>query len=128
MRYGRAVDLARVWVDKLGVKLVKKVKAEEIKIFNEELEEGKRLSFLEIRRLNTVFKKEYIKAIVKDDDHATEYITIKQNQIADKHDKVNHAIYALEDIQEDWDEGVDAIDQAVSRKMVETGIDKSKFK
>ena len=79
MRYGRAVDLARLWVDKLGVKLVKKVKAEEIKIFNEELEEGKRLSFLEIRRLNTVFKKEYIKAIVKDDDHATEYITIKQN-------------------------------------------------
>lgn len=128
MRYGRAVDLARIWVDKLGVKLVKKVKAEEIKIFNEELEEGKRLSFLEIRRLNTVFKKEYVKAIVKDDDRATEYITVKQNQIADKHDKVNHAIYALEDIQEDWDEGVDAIDQAVSRKMVETGIDKSKFK
>ena len=79
MRYGRAVDLARIWVDKLGVKLVKKVKAEEIKIFNEELEEGKRLSFLEIRRLNTVFKKEYVKAIVKDDDRATEYITVKQN-------------------------------------------------
>ena len=104
------------------------MKAEEIKIFNNELEEGKRLSFLEIRRLNTVFKKEYVKAIVKDDDRATEYITIKQSEIADKHDKVNHAIYALEDIQEDWDEGVDLIDQAVSRKMVETGIDKSKFK
>lgn len=128
LRYGRAVDLARMWVGQLGDKLIKKVKEEEVKIWNEELESGKRLSYNELRRLNTVFKKEYVKAICKDDDRATEYISIKQGEIRDKHDKVNHAIYELEDIQEDWDEGIDVINQAVARKMVEFGLDKSKFK
>ena len=82
---------------------------------------------MQIRRLDTVFKKEYIKAIVKDDDRATEYLNTKQQEIDEKHDQVNHAIYALEDIQEDWDEGVNAIDQAAAKKMVEYGIDKKKF-
>ena len=99
------MNLARVWVGQLGDKLIKKVKEEEIKIWNEELESGKRLSYNQLRKLNTVFKKEYVKAIVKDDDRATEYISTKQAEIGDKHDKVNHAIYELEleDIQEDWD-------------------------
>ena len=34
---------------------------------------------------------------------------------------------ALEDIQEDWDEGIDGINQAVARKRIEAGIDKSKY-
>ena len=38
---------------------------------------------------NFQVKKEYVKAIVKDDDRATEYITVKQNQIADKDDRAH---------------------------------------
>ena len=74
MKYGRAVDLARVWVGQLGEKIKVKVKKEEIRIWNADLEAGKRLSYLQLRNLNTVFKKEYVKAIMKDDDQATEYI------------------------------------------------------
>lgn len=72
------MNLAQAWLGQLGAKLVDKVKAEEVRIFNDELEGGKRLTYNEIRRLNTVFKKQYVNAITKDDDLAREYIHAKQ--------------------------------------------------
>ena len=77
--------------------LLDRVEKEKHKIFNKEIEEGKRLSFNELRRLNTLYKKDYVSHLMKEDDFVREYIEEKENIIMDKHDKVNHAIYDLED-------------------------------
>lgn len=58
---------------------------------------GKRLNVEEIKALNTPFKKDYVKMILRDDNDATEYISKKHVSVVNIHDNVNHYIYALED-------------------------------
>ena len=51
-----------------------RVQKERKKNFNKELEEGKKLTFLEIRRLNTMLKREYVNHIMEEDDNIRDYI------------------------------------------------------
>ena len=86
--------------------ILERVKQERKKIFNKELWEGKNLSFLEIRRLNTMLKREYVDHIVREDDNIRDYIKDKDNQILEHHDNVNEFLYDLEDQQVEWNNAV----------------------
>lgn len=83
--------------EKIIAHILHRVKEERKKNFKNELEEGKKLTFLQIRRLNTMLKREYVNHIVKEDDKVKEYIEEKENKILEHHDNVNAFIYDLED-------------------------------
>ena len=44
----------------------------------------KKLDLLELRRLNTIQKKEYIKAVLNNDNQTSQYITKMGNQLKSK--------------------------------------------
>ena len=63
-----------VMEDLLVRNILDRVQKERKKNFNKELEEGKKLTFLEIRRLNTMLKREYVNHIMEEDDNIRDYI------------------------------------------------------
>ena len=86
------------------------------------------MSFLEIRRLNTILKKEYINHIVKDDDNIRQYIKEKEGEILEHHDDVNAFIYDLDDQQVEWTQAVQRIDDRVIKRAIEIGITGENYK
>ena len=65
--------------------------------FVSKISNGQRLNIEEINALNTPYKKDYVKMILRDDNDATEYISKKHVSVLNIHDNVNHYIYELED-------------------------------
>ena len=86
------------------------------------------MTFLEIRRLNTMLKKDYVNFIMKEDDNVKHYIEDKEAQILEKHDDVNHFIYDLEDQQGEWQQAVQRIDDRVIKRAIEIGITGENYK
>ena len=74
-----------------------------------------------------MFKKEYAKAIIRDDDHAADYIAKKWDEIGENHDEVNRMIYSMEDQQAEWTDGVEAINTAAVNKIIKHGLDRKKY-
>lgn len=60
LRFARASDLAKHWLDIIGLKLVTMVKEQQRKNFIDYIQAGNRLSVKEISMLNTLHKREYI--------------------------------------------------------------------
>ena len=74
MKYRRAKDMADAWLDKISVSLLKKVEVEAAKNFGLYVEAGHRLSYGDLRKLNTLKKGAYIKEIIKEDDKTQQYL------------------------------------------------------
>ena len=80
--------MGKFWVKQLGVHLVNKVEEKMHENFVKEIEQGKRLSYLELRKLNSVYKKDYIVQIMKDSDEAIEYVKNHRVEVQDKHHEI----------------------------------------
>ena len=74
-------------LNKVDEALLARVKKEKLRIFNKELEEGKRLSYFEIKELNTMLKGDYVKFIKKEDQIASHYIEAQQERNEEIHDE-----------------------------------------
>ena len=73
-------------LNKVDEALIARVKKEKQRIFNKEIEEGKRLSYFEIKELNTMLKGDYVKFIKKEDQIASHYIEAQQERNEEIHD------------------------------------------
>lgn len=58
----------------MGQKLAKDVEEKKRLNFYKGLEKGERLPFNELRRLNTIYKKDYIKAVMNDNQKVNNYL------------------------------------------------------
>jgi len=61
-RHDRAVKLAKKWQSKVGEKLLVKHDEFGLKIFNDYLKEGNKLSIAELKKLKEHWKEDYVKA------------------------------------------------------------------
>ena len=65
-KFERAKDLANHWTKLLGDKLKKRVEEKQRENFNKFINDGGRLTYKELRELNSVMKKDYIGVIFKE--------------------------------------------------------------
>ena len=63
-KLSRAQDLASQWEQKIESKLHKETEKVAQEKFKGWLADGNRLSYLDLRKLNTVWKKDYVEAVV----------------------------------------------------------------
>jgi hypothetical protein len=92
------------------------------------LAQGNKLSYQQIRELNTLRKKDYIAQILKEDDEGRQYIKNIESKVIDKHDEVTKLIWEIEDLNSDWKNAVDSINAAIKKRAIEIGIDKDAMK
>lgn len=90
--------------------------------------QGNKLSYQQIRELNTLRKKDYIAQILKEDDEGRQYIKNIESKVIDKHDEVTKLIWEIEDLNSDWKNAVDSINAAIKKRAIEIGIDKDAMK
>lgn len=90
--------------------------------FNCKISNGLRLNIEEINALNTPYKKDYVKLILKEDNSATDYISEKHQKVVNIHDNVNHSIYELEDQQDTWVQAKQRINDVIKKRAVEIGM------
>jgi hypothetical protein len=91
------------------------VRQEKRKNFIEFIESGNKLSFKEIQNLGKTLKGDYTAQILKEDDHATEYLVKRLDEVLDKHDEVSKLIWDIIDVQETWDTAIEKIDEAIMK-------------
>lgn len=58
---------------------------------------GRRYSVKGLKKMKSIYKRDYINAIKAEDNEVTDYINIKENSIATKHDNLVDTIHQLED-------------------------------
>lgn len=88
------------------------------------LEAGNKLSFGQLKKLNSVWKSDYIGKIMKDsalmEEYLKEYVVLVQEQ----QDENFIVISNIEDMQDTWDDGMKDLQKAVIKKSDESGITK----
>ena len=72
----------------MGEALIKKVEIQKKVDFNNFLDSGGKLSYMELRNLNSVFKEEYVKMILKEDDAMQNYMEISQDNLQNAFDEL----------------------------------------
>jgi hypothetical protein len=60
LKYGRSKDLANYWMKQMGDKLLLKTLEEARRNFQKFIEEGNKLTYEQIKMLNTIHKGDYI--------------------------------------------------------------------
>ena len=70
----------------IGRYLCQRVKKQMRDNFVSKISNGQRLNIEEINALNTPYKKDYVKMILRDDNDATEYISKKHVSVLNIHD------------------------------------------
>lgn len=69
-----------------------------------------------LKKMNTLYKRDYIKTVTAEDNYVSDYIENKGKEIATNHDSVNQGINALEYQQAQWDSAVHNIDSRCKMK------------
>ena len=90
--------------------------------------EGGSLTFLELKRLDTTLKKDYMKQVMLRDEVSNMYVEQQMKQLEAANKEMDKAIKDIDQIQDTWDEAVDAIDKAMVKKAIAEGISTNKFK
>lgn len=88
IKYGKAKYLADAWLEQISHSLIKKVEDEAVKNFKEFVEQGNKLNYGQLRRLDTRKKEVYIDHMVKEDENTREYLTGVQNKIFEKYNEI----------------------------------------
>ena len=73
-KYARAKDLADVWRRRIGEQLIGKVEEEARANFNTFIGAGNSLQYKELKKLNTVWKKDYVKILLSESKTMKTYI------------------------------------------------------
>jgi len=94
--------LAKKWEKQIGEHLVKEVHKQARKNFNEFIEQGGRLSYLELRKLNSTWKKDYIGHITENDTEATLQLKKVISHAQEANHNITELLWEMEDIKEDW--------------------------
>ena len=101
------------------------------KNFNEFIGGGGKLTYEQIRNLNSVYKEDYVKAMLKEDDAMAEYVKISQGTLLDAFDQVEQMIEGLQDVDDEWQNNVKEINKKIMDSAIKNGITKGnlgKFK
>ena len=101
-KYNRVKALAKKYVNLIGKHLVQEVKNEERKNFNQFLESGGKLTYLELRKLNSVYRGDYIKKRLEEDDETQEYVLNTLDFAEGVGEEVQELFAGLKDIKEDF--------------------------
>ena len=73
-----------------GSQLVKKVKIEQRRRFNNWLNQGHHLSFEEIKSLNPEWKEDYIKYIKDESESVRKYVAKKIEEVEKRNEQLSH--------------------------------------
>jgi len=87
----RARDLSESWLKEIGSKLKDKVEIQAREDFQSFLKAGNKLTYRQLRKVNSVWKKDYAKAIMNESDTIKEYVKDvqeKQHYIAEVEMKI----------------------------------------
>ena len=128
IKYKKSKDLADAWMSKLSEALIKRVEDEAAKNFEKYVEAGHRLSYKDLRILNTRHKEVYIDQMIKDDDHTKQYLSVVQNKVFDKFNEIFTMIQDISDIKETWDDAQDDLNDRIELKAIEAGVSKNAMK
>mmetsp|Transcript_42051 Transcript_42051/g.64441 ORF Transcript_42051/g.64441 Transcript_42051/m.64441 type:complete len:234 (-) Transcript_42051:24-725(-) len=126
-KYNRAKALASKWEKMIGKYLVDEVTVLARKNFNEFLAQGGKLTYAELKKLNSVWKEDYINHITKTDEQATEYISqVKEKSKQVQHD-TNEVIWSMQDQRDDWDNEMQIINDNIVKNAVSNGLTKENY-
>ena len=59
-----------------------------------------------MRKLNSEWKKDYAKALMKDSEATQGYLNKMEDEVQERQDEAFHALANAEDVQDTWDSGV----------------------
>ena len=93
--------------------------------FNRDIrkDDGK-LDLVQLRKLNSVYKNNYIKMVEEDIYSTQEKLDHTEKKVLDRSTDVVELIWGIEDTKLTWDNSIDQINQALERKAIEIGITK----
>ena len=85
------------------------------------------MEYSELRKLNSIHRKDYTRVILKEDSHIREYVKKVGKDTNLKHDGLSKLIWDIEDVADTWEEAVTLINEAVARKAKEARIEQGRF-
>lgn len=88
---------------------------------------GEKLTLKELKGLNTVYKKNYTKQILKENDQAMQYVKNVNDVVMDDETKVADLIWGIEDTETVWKDAEQAINTAVKTNAITNGITKKTY-
>ena len=88
-------------------RIQREIKRKKLAEFNENIrkDDGK-LSFSELKRLNTIYKQNYIQMIAEEDDEVKQYLHKTKDNLEHQEDEVNDMLWKIEDTVGTWEESV----------------------
>ena len=99
--------------------------------FNKDIREGDykgRLSYLSLRELNSVYKKDYIEFIMREEaPQVHSYLDNVIDEVEDKQDELHSVVWGIEDTQHVWENQIDKINLRIYEKAEEFGLEKSQM-
>ena len=78
----------------------------------------------DLKKLNSVYKRDYIKMTCEEDDKVMNYLKVTDVKLQESHDQVVDLMYGIDDTQEVWDQQINTINEAIVKKAVEFGLDR----
>ena len=75
-----------------------------------------------MKKLNSVYKKEYAKVILGENEDVQALAQYQKDKVEDKIDGVEDLIMGIEDIHDEWDHAEKQINVALAKKAEEVGI------
>lgn len=88
---------------------------------------GLKVTYGQLRKMDTLNKKKYIDQILSHDDQVNQYIKKVQTNAQKAQDKLVIVKMKIEDTQDDWDKNMQEINDKLYEKAVENGISKEAF-
>ena len=73
------------------------------KNFQEHIAKGNKLTYEQIKMLNTLHKGDYVKQILKEDDQGMEYLKAVDKKVLEKNNEISQLMWDITDIQDTWE-------------------------
>ena len=82
--------------------------------FNKSIREvGGKLTLFDLKRLNSVYKKDYVKMVTEEDEKMKEHLSNVGNKNLDDQTELQEVIWGIQDTHDVWDTTVDDINQTL---------------
>ena len=92
------------------------------------LEGGNKLTYDQLRKLNGVWKDDYVDHIFLESEAMQEYVKEQIENVQIEGDEVAALQRNIEDAQDTWDEAVTKIDKAIFKSAEKNGISRKVYK
>lgn len=121
-------SVAQIWTKKIGDNLKAKVEQQAREKFNDFIKAGNKLPINQIRKLNSVWKNDYAKEVMKETDQITKQNDeILEKEVYTLYDDMAFNEMETEDCKQDWKRSVTKIDDKIRKKAERSGIIREVF-